>query len=276
MTAIQPRDILDRIDRLARAVRDLQGRAAIPVAAVACTSATRPANPRAGLLIYESDTTRFLIWSGSSWEQKAFATFVCTLASHPASPFQGQEIFETDTGATAVWSGTAWIYRPTQIGTTVLGANAASITINVPAGFTHVQGVFTARQDSGSGGAFCALQLNGDTGSNYVWQYTLGGSASITAAGSGATATSMRIGVIPGSGDTANCFGVGSFTIGNSKSAVFKPVTSNFEAILGTTTSYSGTLGGSWQSTAAVSSVTLLPASGNLVAGSSLTLYGLM
>jgi hypothetical protein len=56
---------------------------------------------------------------------------------------------------------------------------------------------------------------------------------------------------------------------------VFKPVTSQFQCPVSNTAGYTGTAGGLWASTAAVTSVTLIPNTGNLVAGSSLAIYGL-
>lgn len=35
---------------------------------ISCTSTTRPANPRAGDRIYETDTLRERVWNGNSWE----------------------------------------------------------------------------------------------------------------------------------------------------------------------------------------------------------------
>lgn len=105
-------------------------------AAFVCTSTTRPASPNAGQEIYETDTTRLLVWSGTAWEQKAFATLVCTSSTRPAAPFQGMQIFETDTGNTSIWSGAAWetavhegawtSYTPTFNGTLGNGTVAGS------------------------------------------------------------------------------------------------------------------------------------------------------
>jgi hypothetical protein len=102
---------------------------------------------------------------------------------------------------------------PQLIADTILTSSQPSITIPIPAGYNHLQGVFTGRQDSGSGGAFCFLRLNGDsTAGHYTWQYLYANGTTTTAANAnGATAASTAIGVLPGSGDTANFFGVGSF-----------------------------------------------------------------
>lgn len=77
-------------------------------AALVCTSSTRPASPLTGTEIYETDTKRFLIWSGSAWEQKAFATFTCTSSTRPGAPFTGMQIYETDTIRYLIYNGSSW------------------------------------------------------------------------------------------------------------------------------------------------------------------------
>ncbi len=164
---------------------------------------------------------------------------------------------------------------PQLLGSTILSGLTTLITITIPTGFNHLQGIFTGRQDTGSGGAFCTVRLNGDSGSNYTWQVMYGSGASATSANSGGLVTGIRVGVLPGSGDAANYFGTGTFDVGNISSTVaYKPVASNFQGNTNTVAGFAGSAGGLWQSTAAVTSVTLLPNSGNLVAGSSLTVYG--
>lgn len=181
----------------------------------------------------------------------------------------------TTAGTVAAGDDSRITSAPAWIGTTVLGSSAASISITIPAGFTHLQGTFTARQDSGAGGAYCLLRYNGDSGNNYAHQDTLGNQAAISAANSAGLTNGVRVGVLPGSGDTANYFATGSFTIGNCSGATYKAMSSHFNALMSATNGYSGTHGGIWQSTSAVTSVALWPGSGNLVAGSSLTIYGL-
>lgn len=174
-----------------------------------------------------------------------------------------------------LWLLTRMQNVPQLIGTTILSGPAASISISVPSGYNQLQCIYTGRQDSGSGGAFAFVRLNGDTGANYVWQGLYGNVSTATSANAGAAVTGIRVGVISGSGDTANYFGTGSFVIGNVGSTVFKPLSGHFQGPISTTNGYAGTYGGLWQSTAAVASVALFPFTGNLVAGSSLTVYGL-
>lgn len=80
----------------------------------ACTSSTRPTAVEGGASIFETDTKRFLVYSGSAWVQVSYGACVCTSTTHPASPFQGLEIFETDTNNALIYDGAA--YRTIQTG----------------------------------------------------------------------------------------------------------------------------------------------------------------
>lgn len=164
---------------------------------------------------------------------------------------------------------------PQLLGTSILTGNQTSIPITIPAGFNHIQGIFTARQDFGAGGSWCTLRINGDSGNTYTWQVTYSSMTTLAAANSAGLTSSMRVGVLPGSGDSANFFGTGSFVMGNiSSTTIGKTMSSQFQGPVSGSNGFSGTAGGLWASTAAVTSVTLLPTSGNLVAGSSLSIYG--
>lgn len=80
-------------------------------AALAVTAASRPTSGLStGEMIYETDTTRFLVYNGSSWENKAFSNLSLTSSTHPtsANSFVGEQIYETDTKNTLVWDGTNW------------------------------------------------------------------------------------------------------------------------------------------------------------------------
>lgn len=163
---------------------------------------------------------------------------------------------------------------PQLLGSVILTASQGSISINIPAGYNHLQGSFTVRQDSTSGGAFCLLRVNNDSANHYTYQNFYGHATTPTTNNSGAT-SSLNIGVTPGPSDTASYFGGGAFTIGNIASSVaFKPVSSYWHCPVAVSNAYAGVGGGLWLSTSTVTSVQLLPSSGNLVAGSSMSIYG--
>jgi hypothetical protein len=207
----------------------------------------------------------------------SYAAFPCTSSTRPAAPRTGQEIYETDTGATALYSGTAWLHGATQVGTSILGASAPSIAIPAIPPCTHLFGVFLLRTDTGSGGAFTTMRFNSDSGAHYTWQYLYGNGAGTTAGNSGGLVTGIRFAVAPGAGDTASYFAAGDFTVGGSSSAVaYKTVASRYQGPTNSGASYSGGAGGLWESTAAITRVEIFPGAGNFVAGSALTLYGLL
>lgn len=196
-----------------------------------------------------------------------------TSTTRPASPWAGMQIYETDTGLESYWSGTAWVYPPQLIKRVLLAASAASIPISVPTGFNNLYGVYTARKDVGGGGAFTWMRFNGDSGNHYEWVNQIGNNAQGT---SGAALVGfMQMGLCAGASDTAGYFGTGTFSIANASStSVGKAMFSNASLICNTTNFYLSEFGGVWNQTSALTSITLLPDAGNLVAGSSFALYG--
>jgi len=58
-----------------------------------CLSTARPASPFSGQTIFETDTNRFLVWSGSLWIHHSIP--VVTATSQILNPFDGQIIFNT-------------------------------------------------------------------------------------------------------------------------------------------------------------------------------------
>jgi hypothetical protein len=160
---------------------------------ISCTSSTRPvANIAAGTTIYETDTTRYLIYNGTSWEQKTFGVFVCTSSTHPASPFSGLEILETDTLASAIYNGSAYQYNYGPIALTTLGSAAASVTFSsIPQVYTNLRLIINARTATAGNFEDLKIQLNGVTTSNYSFThvFTNNGSpsAGIVTAGSSST-----------------------------------------------------------------------------------------
>jgi hypothetical protein len=243
---------------------------------VKCTAATRPTTGiAAGTAIYESDTTRMLVYNGSSWEQKAFGQFVCTAATHPSSPFQGLEIFETDTGVSAVYSGSGYLYNLQQIATVTLGASAASIAFSGLPAVTHLVCDYSLRSDTGSGGQAALLRINGDSATNYNWQ-DLHGSVTTTTSVNSTSATGIRFCLHTGTSDGASNFVSGRFDIPNANGATNKTVTSSYVCSLSNSTVFSGNSGGTWNNQSVITSLTLLPASGNFVAHSTVSLYAMM
>lgn len=118
---------------------------------VVCTSSTRPTGSiAAGTQIYETDTTRYLVYNGTSWEQKSFGSFVCTSGTHPSSPFTGLEIFETDTGRSLVYNGSTYIPQgATLMADPVSTASTGTVGVGATETFDAVMGYYQFTAVSG-------------------------------------------------------------------------------------------------------------------------------
>lgn len=121
------------------------------------------------------------------------------------------------------------------------------------------------------------MRLNGDAGANYDYQQLQGQAAGVFASETfGGTA--IFAGVMPAVAATANCFNAGfSFIPNYANSANNKAgFTVSFNKF-GTSTNQMqvNLTGGFWRSNAAINRITLIPNSGNFVAGTRVTLYGM-
>lgn len=197
----------------------------------------------------------------------------------PATPVIGQQILETDTGLTAQWNGTAWVYPPQRIAQKVLTVSQSSIVFSVPANpaFSTLQVSWTARSDFANTATYMCVQLNGDSGSHYLWQINQANNASTAGSGNpGALTTLIHIGTMAAATATASLFGNGEFVLPNaSGTSTYKLASGHATSFNAVNNAYAGAYGGIWENTAAITSVTLFAESGNLVAGSSAFLYGM-
>lgn len=169
---------------------------------------------------------------------------------------------------------------PIRIGSQILTGSQGSITVPVPAsttvGLNALQVMWQARSDTAAAAINFLLRFNGDTANHYLWQRAEANNATQTDSNSGGLVGFIQIGTIPAASATANFFGTGFSILSNPASAVaYKSVSGHATACITATNMYTGSYGGLWQSTAAVTSVTVLALTGNLVAGSGLSVYGL-
>jgi hypothetical protein len=163
------------------------------------------------------------------------------------------------------------------ISSTIVGAGgAASVTISsIPATYKHLLLVITARSDAaGVTNVECRVQLNGDTGANYAWASLIGSGAAASST-AGNDQTSMAIGLIAAATATASHAGTIQATIFDyARTAWFKHVNG-----VGQWSIEDGSqpreYRGIWESTAAITSVTVIPVSGNLVEHSRVGLWGM-
>jgi hypothetical protein len=208
----------------------------------------------------------------------AYAAFPCTSSTHPATPRVGQEIFETDTGATAVWTGSAWRYGMQQIGaTTVVGSPQPSVVIPVPAVWPRVQVCWRVRSSAANPAEQLYLRFNSDTANHYLWQADQANNATVAGTDGGGATNVIQIGTVTSGTATAGYFASGNFVVeGVTDATNFATVVGSGTAYASTTNSWTGTYGGQYVAAGPITSLTLACASGNLVTGSTFSLYGLM
>jgi hypothetical protein len=246
-----------------------------------CTSGARPANPVAGDLLTESNTHRLIQWTGSAWLQTAFSNFVATSSTHPGAPFQGLEIFESDTGLSAIYNGSNYLYGMQQLAPTQkLGSAANTVTFTSIPAVNNLLITWRTRTTSGNSNDNMFLQFNSDTGLHYGAEL-LDATGTTAAASSNAinSASGVLIGVITGGAGSAGYGSCGfAFIPGFSQAASGTQLdcVSTWFAAWGTGASnmFAGISGGAYNPSAAVTSLTLNPANGQLVAGSVFSLYG--
>ena len=155
-------------------------------------------------------------------------------------------------------------YEPIQ--STTLGSAAASVTLSsIPGTFTDlvlVMSGYTSINDRA-----IKAQVNGDTGANYSHTNVLGYSGgAISQRNSSATFWYIANNWV----SSANCTTVAHF-MSYANTNVYK-TTLSAEA---SAASVACRVVGLWRSTAAITSITLFPSTGNFVAGSTFSLYGI-
>lgn len=174
-------------------------------------------------------------------------------------------------------TGVAWAGGMKRLFDTTLGADAASVDITgIPATFAHLRLLIYARSDVGATYTQLYLRFNGDTGTNYDWQTTASVATSV-AADEGIGGTVLRVGHMPANTAVANSFGACEVVIPAYTNA------SGHRALMSTshvrTANASGgirldTTVGDWRG-GAINQITVLGPSGNLKAGTRVTLYGM-
>lgn len=151
----------------------------------------------------------------------------------------------------------------------LLTATTASVTFSaIPQTYRHLLLMWTARGDGSGSFTELGARLNGDAAANYVGQYAYAGGA-----GQGVSGTYAQVSYLTSSGAAANLADAGRLELphytGTSfhklllASGVYSPAQALYE------------YAGRWPSTAAITSLTLVPQQGNFTVGSRFTLYGL-
>lgn len=170
--------------------------------------------------------------------------------------------------------------RITKIASNILGGTTASVTFSsIPGTYSSLMVIHNARGDTAAGNTTLLLRFNADSGTNYDYSRS-----SITGTGTtsnieGQAASAAVMGIISASSAPANVVGCGMIVVPNYAGTTFQKAAEG-QANSKTSTSAGGvnqeSYAGFWRSTAAITSITLLPNAGSFITGSSFWLYGCM
>lgn len=176
------------------------------------------------------------------------------------------------------WSGpSAWPAGIVKVAEIILPNSQAAIDFtNIPQCFRHLRLMGQARGDVAGSNTTILIQINGDTGGNYDEQ--LGQfQAATPAASENFAQTSVLLIHMAGSTAPANSATAFETIFQNYAGTTFRK-TWVTQGVLDFGNSGNGRIvyhnNGVWRSTAAINAIHLVPASGNFVAGSTFSLYG--
>jgi hypothetical protein len=149
---------------------------------------------------------------------------------------------------------------------------------SISGSYTHLKAIVTARGDTAAADVAVQLRFNNDSGANYDKQQ-LSAAGAVASGSETFGATSVEIGRVPAASATANKAGQVEFTLPNYAATTFQK---SFNSVSADTTGQSASTIASivnaclWRNTAAVTRITILPGAGNWIAGSRLTIYGML
>lgn len=228
----------------------------------------------AGRVIWNVTEGEHQKWNGAAW-----SSLSADLSAYQALSEKGAASGYAPLGADSkVPAANLPAGGMTKIDEVVLGAAAADITFSaIPATYRHLKVVFSGRGAAASSSRELRVRFNGDAGGNYDRESLRGND---TTAAAFTSAGGTYIGGMEIAGDSAPAGRVGavSIDIPDYRGTTFhKALLATCFAARGTTGPdlFVFTIGGLWRSTAAITSVTLLLETGNFMAGSVATLYGM-
>ena len=167
----------------------------------------------------------------------------------------------------------------TQIGLTANvgsgGASSISFT-SIPNTYTDLIVKISTRWDSNSDG-FSYIRFNGDSGNNYSYKVLYGDPQTPSAGSVSASGTDKSIsGGSQWASWTSNVFGSIEVYIPNYVGSAYKTFSGDGFGENNATQTYPILSAGYWNSTSAITSITLLQASGAFVQYSTASLYGIL
>jgi hypothetical protein len=161
----------------------------------------------------------------------------------------------------------------------LLGSPAASIAFSsIPATYRQLLLVLMGRLDGAVVDAGVTVTFNSDTANNYDWteMYWYTGVGGGAVGGTNAGVASLTIGNLPGASAPSGAAGMIDLSIPSYYGTTFhKVATARAGDRWGTSSQTVAQFFGSWRSTAAINALTLTSSSGNFIAGTEATLYGI-
>ncbi len=149
---------------------------------------------------------------------------------------------------------------------------------SIPATFRDLLVLHYLRGDAAVTNAEAILRFNGDSGANYDYHRARWDTAGASLADAYAQ-TSIAQGIhYAGSSASASRTGQGEITIPDyAKTTFHKTARLHASVFFGTAANniYSGIASGLWRSTSAITRISIAPASGNFIAGSKVTVFGI-
>lgn len=176
---------------------------------------------------------------------------------------------------------------PVKIYQSVLGSSLASVnfgaSVAIPGVYSHLLLEIMARGDTAAGNVECGLQFNADTtAGHYNWGRLTASATTVVAQQDATTDTSIAHWFINAANGTAAMPGVARIWIPNYAGTTFAKVARIDGGFYNSTAAFpqAGVVSidqvlGYWNSTAAITQLTVFPLSGNFIAGSVFTLYGI-
>ena len=160
----------------------------------------------------------------------------------------------------------------TLIETKTLGADAASIEFtSIPQTFTDLLVLASTRATTaGTGVQACLINFNSIT-DDFTYRIMNGNGSTVTQTTGGGIAFNA-----PSTGTTANTFGNVSVYIPNYAGATFKSYSTDSVTEHNATEAHQTIISGLWADTAAITSVLFAPTANNFIAGSTISLYGIL
>jgi hypothetical protein len=195
-----------------------------------------------------------------------------------STPATGLMLYNTSNNLLSIYNGSVFQYpSPVLISSQTLGSNTASITFSaIPQTFNTLRIIGMGAMTNASANQLVCMRFNGDTGNNYNRGFIYNNNNS-SAVSNTATTSFGYCGLFAGSTAAANSSGMFECIIPFYANTIFlKTANSNSSSVSGAAAGYNGNFLCTWNSTAAITSITIADyvGSSNMVTGTTINLYG--